>query len=411
MRPLSLADLDCPWGHRMSSSVSPSCLVSMPDASGKPFAPRYVQPAATQEDLEWADLAIIDLSKMSTPEGRAELVKTARDAMRDIGFFYVINHGLPKEQHDRMIDIADLAFTKVDDNEKKKFEGKLQEDGTYQGYKLRQYWVRLSHCLKTVATDLSTRKHIANGVQDQIEHYNINKDITKRDHPKALKPFLPEIDDFIRYNHFNILHPILRLLALGLELPEDTLVKKFGFEAESDTWFRFMKYFPRSKEEEMKTKNVWLKGHTDFTGITILWSQPVSGLQMRRPDGSWRWIKHIDNALVINIGDSLDFISGGYYKATIHRVVQPPVDQRGLPRLGLFYFCMPDDDVRLIPVQNSPVLERVGIKRQIDDDKAPTSETLRKGRIQTYGKIKLEKGPEPGTEIQYIAGVMVRHYN
>lgn len=104
-------------------------------------------------------------------------------------------------------------------------------------------------------------------------------------------------------------------------------------------------------------------------------------------------------------------MSGGYYKATIHRVVQPPIDQRGLARLGLFYFCMPDDDVVLAPVKNSPVLEKVGVIRRVEDDKAPTAEALRKGRIQSYGQIKLEKGPEANTEIEYVAGVMVRHYN
>lgn len=37
---------------------------------------------------------------------------------------------------------------------------------------------------------------------------------------------------------------------------------------------------------------------TDFGTITILWSQPVSALQILSPDGKWRWIKHIPNALV-----------------------------------------------------------------------------------------------------------------
>lgn len=63
------------------------------------------------------------------------------------------------------------------------------------------------------------------------------------------------------------------------------------------------------------TNNVWLKGHTgtqsaafrakhsfltsqDFGSITVVWSQPISALQILSSDGKWRWIKHIDNALV-----------------------------------------------------------------------------------------------------------------
>ena len=36
----------------------------------------------------------------------------------------------------------------------------------------------------------------------------------------------------------------------------------------------------------------------DFGTVTILWSQPVASLQILSPDGKWRYIKHIDNALV-----------------------------------------------------------------------------------------------------------------
>ena len=107
----------------------------------------------------------------------------------------------------------------------------------------------------------------------------------------------------------------------------------------------------------------------------------------------------------------MEFLTGGYYKATIHRVVQPPLDQRGLARLGIFYFCLPDDNVRLAPVENSPVMQKHGIKHYVDKGDAPTAESFRKGRIATYGTIKLQQGPEADTEVQYVDGIMVRHYN
>ena len=37
---------------------------------------------------------------------------------------------------------------------------------------------------------------------------------------------------------------------------------------------------------------------TDVGSVTILWSQPVGGLQILSPDGQWRWVRHMDNALV-----------------------------------------------------------------------------------------------------------------
>ena len=37
---------------------------------------------------------------------------------------------------------------------------------------------------------------------------------------------------------------------------------------------------------------------SDFGSLTILYSQPVAALQILTKDGTWKWIKHIDNALV-----------------------------------------------------------------------------------------------------------------
>jgi len=42
------------------------------------------------------------------------------------------------------------------------------------------------------------------------EVVQVSRNVTKRPHPQALRPFLPELDAFARYNHLNILHPILR---------------------------------------------------------------------------------------------------------------------------------------------------------------------------------------------------------
>jgi hypothetical protein len=81
-----------------------------------PLIPRYQVAPPTKEDckqivpvmgpnsnssvmiVDYADLVIIDLSKFSTSEGRAELATLARDAMRTHGFLYVINHGFTTEQ-------------------------------------------------------------------------------------------------------------------------------------------------------------------------------------------------------------------------------------------------------------------------------------------------------------------------
>jgi isopenicillin N synthase-like dioxygenase len=107
----------------------------------------------------------------------------------------------------------------------------------------------------------------------------------------------------------------------------------------------------------------------------------------------------------------MEFLTGGYYKPTIHRVVQPPEDQRDHERLGAFYFAFPDDNVRLLPCVESPVLQRVGIQRRCPDEHAPLCETWRKGRTTTYGRVDLKKGMERDVEEEVIEGIVVKHYN
>ena len=106
----------------------------------------------------------------------------------------------------------------------------------------------------------------------------------------------------------------------------------------------------------------------------------------------------------------MEFLSGGYYRPTIHRVVQPPSDQRGYPRLGAFFFAVPDDDVKLVPITDSPILQRHGIQRRFKDEDAPFAREYGSGRIKAYGKSKLTK-TDSGVEQEMIGKVLVTHYN
>lgn len=78
--------------------------------------PHYVPAPPTQESCEslrtstcqdatsvtavvdYANLAIIDLEKCATSEGRAQVARQVRDAMSTVGFFYAINHGYTQAQ-------------------------------------------------------------------------------------------------------------------------------------------------------------------------------------------------------------------------------------------------------------------------------------------------------------------------
>ncbi|KAK7053088.1 hypothetical protein VNI00_004409 [Paramarasmius palmivorus] len=395
----------------------------------------YIPAQPTKESLDYADLPVIDLAKAKGSQD--DLLKLA-------------------DETERIFDIANIPFTRVPEEEKLLYDAKSHESGSFQGYKLREYWIpsTLREASEIRSSRTTACYHMFNSEsQTHVELLLVNRNVTRRAHPEAIRPLIPEIDAFARHNHFNVALPILRLLAIGLELPENTFADMHDFSATGESFGPLISLtfshivrlttaispvheivrlptlfsgvllvlivpfsYPRLEEDEIKSKNVWFKGHTDFGSITLLYSQPVAALQILGLDGKWRWVKHIENAIIVNAGDAMESFSGGYYKATIHRVFQPPADQRGVTRLGAYYFNIPDDHVKLVPRTDSPLLQRLGIQRRFEsDDKTPTMEEWRKSRTLAYGQNKgnLKVGEQQGeakVDEEIINGIVVKHY-
>lgn len=139
--------------------------------------------------------------------------------------------------------------------------------------------------------------------------------------PTTMKPYQQETQQFTEYVHKHILYGLLRLFAKALELPsEEYLVDRHRFERFDESWMRYMAYYDEHSEDDLKkTKGVWLMGHADFGSLTLLFSQPMSSLQVRQADGTWKWVRHVPGAIVVNAGEMMQFWTGGYYKATVHR--------------------------------------------------------------------------------------------
>jgi isopenicillin N synthase-like dioxygenase len=124
-----------------------------------------------------------------------------------------------------------------------------------------------------------------------------------------------------------------------------------------------MKYHARSPSENAKLGSTWVKGHTDFGSVTLLFRQPVAALQVRGADEQWKWVKPYPGSITVNLADSLHFITNGFLKSSVHRVVAPPPDQSGIDRLGVLYFVRPEDDMPLKPVE-SAVLKKLGLEAE-----------------------------------------------
>lgn len=242
----------------MTTSISKTATVHVP----------YVQATETTEQLDWADLVALDLSKFDKPGGKLELAEEFKKAIEQIGnvtidaslihhyshestlishfsgFFYIINHGLSREAIDQQYALASSVLS-LSDEDKAPYRAAL-EAGDFNGWK-----------------PPGTRELIP-GVRDNFEIYNIPKFIPEhasRPHPDVVKENLATIERFSKYVNDEIVRKLLVIFALALDLEdEEWFVKKHRYERSSGDHLRYMKYYARSEEENRKLGGVWLKG-------------------------------------------------------------------------------------------------------------------------------------------------------
>lgn len=356
----------------------------------------YEHPPETKADLPWAELVTLDLEDYARPGGKERLAKQLEHAVHHVGFFYVKNYGLTPAQVQQQFTLAKNVF-ELPVAEKEKYEVRYAE-ADYNG------WRRPG------------RFAYKNNSRDNIEMYNFAKfteDFAgKYDHPDLIKAHLPEIEAFHRALHANVVVPLLRLFAIVLQLPdEDYLVKQHTYEKKSEDHYRYMLYHPRSEEEWAASGYGKGGGHTDLGTVTLLFRQPVAGLQILGEDGNWTYVSAQPGTITVNLADTISHLTGGWLKSSVHRVVAPPEDQREYKRTGLLYFARPHNDTVLVPITDSPVLEEAGVKPRFDTLVTMEEWVRAKQTLQLNPEVAAKKWAEKGDgTVEVLAGFRDQRY-
>jgi isopenicillin N synthase-like dioxygenase len=352
------------------------------DLPGKPFVPEWVPPPVTKENHKFAQLKSIDLSLLDSedPAVVENLIQQVKVAIRDDGFLFLENYGISLEQ------VRDKAMRKERDlghlTVILSFNSSIVSSRLHSTYtttfprRIRNAFsftptpvhgqvtsihmgsryegsdpARLRARLMYLHSVLTLQRH--RGPPDGIEQFNWYKpdweDINRT--PKCLHPFMDEIEAFCNYLTKSVNRRLLTLFSRVLELPDDYLwdnVQSHGSPT-GEGYFRHALFRPVQKQTEEASKGLRMHGHTDFGLTTLLFSVPISCLQIWGRDEQWYYVPYKPGALVINIGDTLEIVSGGHFKATRHRVFKPPVDQLNEERLSLVLFNSSVGDLRMAP--------------------------------------------------------------
>ncbi|CAO2821600.1 unnamed protein product [Amaranthus hypochondriacus] len=282
------------------------------DAGIKQLPSIFIRPPEDRsKDLDtWPEnisVPVIDFSDLGKNNDETmKIVARVCSAAKNWGFFQVVNHGIPLEIMEKMIEKGRM-FHEQDDEAKKKWynrdpgSNKVTYVSNHDLYKSNAANWRDSLNISTLFAD----GHIH---PDELP--DICKDVTM---------------DYI--NHMKELgEQTLKLLSMGLGLKPEVL----GGMESSKGWSLICHYYPACPEPEL---TLGCSGHADISFITILLQDQIGGLQIVH-DNKWVDVQPIPNAFIVNIGDSLQIASNGLFKSAYHRAISKSIG----PRISIAFF-------------------------------------------------------------------------
>lgn len=284
-------------------------------------------------DHNFEEIPIIDLENLeySNPKDLAEQL---RDICHNIGFFVVVNHGIKEEI---VLDTFDIS--------KQLFDLPLEQKQLIDKKNSPHFmgWEAVGSELTNNQTDYREQVDIWN------EYAPKEKDVKPRYYrlhgpnqwlPESVLPNYKTTVNRFRDGVNQLANSIMKLLAIGLELPEDYFNDRFGKEEMSLTK---LIHYPKTPAGEYGVNE-----HLDGGFLTILAAGETPGLQVKNAADQWIPVPIIPNAFVINLGEMLQAMTGNYYVATLHRVFT------NAERYSIAYFHGPSLDTPLSPALLAP---------------------------------------------------------
>ena len=134
---------------------------------------------------------------------------------------------------------------------------------------------------------------------------------------------------------------LLRGFALALGQPGDTFDHRVTMPPSQ---LRLIHYPGHAPEESGAADAPGIGAHTDYECFTLLLASGP-GLEVMNQTGEWIDAPPVPGALVVNIGDMLEYWSGGRFVATSHRVRKVAEERWSFP----LFFAL-DYDVELRPL-------------------------------------------------------------
>jgi isopenicillin N synthase-like dioxygenase len=264
-----------------------------------------------------------------------ETIKKIKKACIDIGFFQVIGHGINKKNIKNICNVGNKFFNSSENNKKKLSPKKWnhKNKNIYRGYFPND--VNGKEGLDIGDLKI-TKKYASTKKKQYIEYLNLKKSFDKKS-VKILSKYFDEI--------FTLGETLFKSIIKLYD--KDVNNSKLAFSRIKTLSTLRLNYYPnQSKPVEISKQDGVALGcetHVDSGVFTILYQDKKGGLQVQnRKNKKWYEIPFNKNALIVNTGLALQFLSRNKFKATNHRVLWNRTKRMSIP-----FFFEPSYDFKM----------------------------------------------------------------
>lgn len=273
---------------------------------------------------------------------RARLCHELGEICHHIGFFYVVNHGIPVSVSANYLQVMKAFFdlplaarAAIDKRFSPQFRG----------------WEKLGSELTNNKVDL--REQLDIGVEHealaQPHPYYLALVGPNQWPTEALLPgFRATVTDYFE-RLAELSRQLLRAMSIALGLDETHIERVFG--ANPSPYLKLIRY-PRTRPGGQGVGT-----HKDSGFLTLLLQDQQAGLEAKANNDSWYRVDPLPASLVVNTGELLQLVTQNYFIATPHRVI----NHAEATRYSSAFFYSPDLDTRLDPLPiDARLIERAG---------------------------------------------------
>lgn len=310
------------------------------------FSPFSSSPSGSSaEPHPLGSIPVIDLSgtRGSGPDvdaRRLAVAATIDRACRDIGFFTVVGHGVPKEVIQRMQRATHEYFDRPEE-EKNRIPMTAEYPYGYSGF----------------GGESLSKGYGEEGRPDPKECFAIGPSNPAANMPPVQWPEQPAEFRAAWEAYYGEMERLaahlLSLFATALKLRPDWFEDKISAHRSA---LRALNY-PAS-DKPMQAGEIRAGAHTDYGSLTILLQDSVGGLQVRNRRNEWVDAVPRADSFVINLGDLMARWSNDRWVSTLHRVVQPAAAAAAPPQrrqsIAFFHNLNADAMVEAIPTCVGP---------------------------------------------------------